>query len=149
MKKHSEYVKKWRYLNPEKLKAHTAVNNAVRKGLITKEPCLHCGNKKGEAHHNDYSDKLNVIWLCRKCHSMMHTNPDRKIINNKVKYYYKKPVKSVIKDGKKRSSKSMFLTHETFIKELRTNGFSYNNIAKQLNISKSQAFKVCNNPNYK
>lgn len=56
-----------RQKNPEKYKARTAVNNALRDGRLKKEPCR-CGEVKVQAHHDDYSKPLDVRWVCRRCH---------------------------------------------------------------------------------
>lgn len=54
--------------------AHLALLRAVKKGIVYKpEACQVCGRKcHPEAHHKDYVDKLNVVWLCRQCHSQYH-----------------------------------------------------------------------------
>lgn len=69
-----EETHKWRKENPEKYKAHYAVNNALKKGnLIKAEACVLCNSKKKlEAHHADYSKPLNVVWLCKDCHIKIH-----------------------------------------------------------------------------
>jgi hypothetical protein len=61
---------KWIHNNPEKRKAENAVNNAVRdKRLLRGECCEICGStQKVEAHHDDYSARLDVQWLCKKHH---------------------------------------------------------------------------------
>ncbi len=56
---------------PEKARARAKLNYALRTGKITKSPCR-CGKIKSEAHHSDYSKPLQVIWLCRTCHSNLH-----------------------------------------------------------------------------
>lgn len=62
----------WADRNPTKRHAHHMVNNAVRNGKLVKLPCSVCGNPKSEAHHEDYSKPLDVIWLCRKHHGELH-----------------------------------------------------------------------------
>jgi hypothetical protein len=58
---------------PERRKAMTAVNNAVRDGRLKKLPCAFCSASDGlEAHHHDYSKPLDVTWLCRGCHRRFH-----------------------------------------------------------------------------
>lgn len=52
---------------PEKRKARVAVGHALRDGRIFKMACW-CGDTKSEAHHEDYSKPLDVIWLCNKHH---------------------------------------------------------------------------------
>ncbi len=61
----------WNKKHPERYRAHNAVNNAVRDGKLTKEPCEVCGGK-AHAHHDDYSKPLDVRWLCPKHHQRHH-----------------------------------------------------------------------------
>lgn len=60
---------------PERRKAHLLVRKACQRGLLTRQPCQECGEAKSEAHHEDYSKPLEVIWLCRA----HHTEADRKL----------------------------------------------------------------------
>jgi ribosomal protein S27AE len=53
-------------------RVHGAVARAIRIGLLVKQPCARCGETKVEAHHEDYSRPLDVIWLCRKHHMQRH-----------------------------------------------------------------------------
>jgi len=62
----------WAVKNPDARKAHTALNNAVRDGKVTKEPCLFCAAENVHAHHRDYSAPLDVVWLCPQCHMRLH-----------------------------------------------------------------------------
>jgi hypothetical protein len=57
--------------NPEKVAAREAVQKAIRKGLLTEQPCEECG-AKAQAHHEDYSKPLDVIWLCPIHHKKRH-----------------------------------------------------------------------------
>lgn len=59
-------VYRWIENNPEKVKAHRKIFTEVRAGRIIPQKCF-CG-KKGEAHHEDYTKPLEVIWLCKKHH---------------------------------------------------------------------------------
>lgn len=54
-----------------KQEARIYLNSCLRKGLIKKpKKCSICGlNKKIEGHHTDYSKPLDVVWVCRSCHS--------------------------------------------------------------------------------
>lgn len=61
------YVKKF----PNRKKANTAVNNAVRDGRLQKLPCMVCG-EKAVAHHPDYERPLDVVWLCQPHHKQAH-----------------------------------------------------------------------------
>jgi hypothetical protein len=63
-----------RYLNkyPEKRAAHRAFRKALKSGKIQKQPCEICGTLPADGHHDDYSKKLSVRWLCRKHHEEHH-----------------------------------------------------------------------------
>ena len=52
--------------------ARTMVTAAIKRGDLVPASCSRCGNPKAEAHHEDYSRPLDVVWLCRKCHAMRH-----------------------------------------------------------------------------
>ena len=78
--------KRWRENNPEKAKAYqyaywhdpanaeknharTRVKVAKRNGILVPVPCK-CGRLDVQAHHEDYSKPLEVIWLCPSCHAV-------------------------------------------------------------------------------
>jgi len=69
--------KKWRSKNPEKYAAKAAVYVAVHQGKLVPQPCEICGSK-GEAHHDDYSNPLDVRWLCRRHHTDWHRSQPSK-----------------------------------------------------------------------
>jgi hypothetical protein len=50
-----------------------ALNAAVKKGEIVRQPCEVCG-ADAQAHHDDYSRPLDVRWLCTKHHAEHHTS---------------------------------------------------------------------------
>jgi hypothetical protein len=77
--KMSKYVREWQKRNPEKLKAHHAINHAVEDGKLIKPlMCQRCGAEtKLEGHHKDYSKPLDVEWLCEICHTKEHSNGSR------------------------------------------------------------------------
>jgi hypothetical protein len=66
------YMARHRANFPGKWKARYAVDNAIRDGRLTKQPCEVCGSLKVEGHHSDYRKKLDVRWFCRKHHSNLH-----------------------------------------------------------------------------
>ena len=78
--KMAESLRAWRACNgqtperAEKEKARQALSRAIRKGRITKpETCETCGgNGLIHGHHDDYSKKLEVRWLCAPCHGVTH-----------------------------------------------------------------------------
>ena len=57
---------------PEKNRARSAVGRAVARGELLKQPCEECGETNVQAHHTDYSKKLEVVWLCVKHHKEVH-----------------------------------------------------------------------------
>ena len=77
---HNEYMRNNRKKHSElselqKLKANCRayLNTYLRRGKLEKSPCK-CGNINVEAHHEDYSKPLEVIWLCRECHLEHHSS---------------------------------------------------------------------------
>lgn len=54
--------------------AHRAVAAALRSGALVSEPCLFCGDPQVEGHHHSYAeaDRLNVTWLCKTHHGLVH-----------------------------------------------------------------------------
>lgn len=57
-----------------KLKSATRkrTRDAIKAGKIIKQPCKVCGSEQSEAHHDNYGDYLNVIWLCKLHHTETH-----------------------------------------------------------------------------
>jgi hypothetical protein len=64
-------AKRWRKKNPDGYHAHNAANNALRDKKISKRLlCEACGSKgKIHKHHADYSQPLDIVWLCARCHA--------------------------------------------------------------------------------
>ena len=65
----------WTRNNKEKRLAHKVVEYAIKRGDLTKQPCEYCGasaDKKINAHHDDYSQPLKIMWLCTPCHFIRH-----------------------------------------------------------------------------
>ena len=72
----SEYNRK----NPEKHRAHVVVLCAFRNGSLIRQPCSVCDNPFGHAHHEDYSKPLEIVWLCRQCHTKRHQELREKLL---------------------------------------------------------------------
>ena len=68
----SEYLKEYRAKYPNKYKAQTMVNNAIRGGKLFSKACVVCGKTKSVAHHDDYLQPLNVTWYCQAHHKQWH-----------------------------------------------------------------------------
>ena len=58
---------------PNKVRAHRAVNDAIRRGKLKQLPCQVCGMLGTVAHHDDYLKPLQVRWLCPAHHAEWHT----------------------------------------------------------------------------
>lgn len=60
---------------PEKIKAQSETGNAIRGGrLVRPSACSTCFESGFiEAHHEDYSKPLEIVWLCPRCHRKVHT----------------------------------------------------------------------------
>ena len=65
------YLEKWEKENLVKRLAQETTYNAIRSGILTREPCWVCGGK-AEAHHVFYDEPLMVSWLCKKHHVETH-----------------------------------------------------------------------------
>lgn len=70
----SKYARqaRWRSRNPLKVWAHSALQSALRRGLIERKPCEVCGDPNSEGHHDDYQKPMVVRWLCRRHHKAEH-----------------------------------------------------------------------------
>lgn len=60
----------WAKRNRHKTRAQLAVKRAIDSGRLIPKPC-HCG-QPAEAHHEDYTKPLDVIWLCTTHHAARH-----------------------------------------------------------------------------
>jgi len=70
--KRREHAEQHRQRHPEKKKCREITYCAIKKGDLIRKPCEKCGNKKVQAHHDDYSKPMDVRWLCVKCHNEHH-----------------------------------------------------------------------------
>lgn len=52
-------------------------NHEIRAGRLKREPCALCGKPQAEAHHEDYSQPILIVWLCPDCHSNIHNSGQR------------------------------------------------------------------------
>lgn len=67
-----KYVRRWVLNNPDKVKAHSTVHRAIKTGKLVRGPCEVCGSTKVQAHHDDYTKRLEVRWLCNIHHNLHH-----------------------------------------------------------------------------
>lgn len=70
-KKVNEYQKQWYQKNKEKRRAHVIISRTVNSGKIMRpKNCSQCNKEcKPDGHHIDYNKPLDVVWICRACHS--------------------------------------------------------------------------------
>jgi hypothetical protein len=72
--------KRYRERNEDKVRARYAMNNAIRDGRLTREPCHKCGNPDSHGHHHDYTKPFDVEWICSRCHGVEHRRyPEGKV----------------------------------------------------------------------
>lgn len=67
----AEVRRRWLDKNKHKRRAQSIAGGAIKRGRIQKQShCSDCGASgvELEAHHPDYSQPLQVQWLCTKCH---------------------------------------------------------------------------------
>lgn len=57
-------------------RARSTLNHYLRDKKIQRMPCEICGDKKAEAHHDDYDKPLDIRWLCKNCHRKWHKEHD-------------------------------------------------------------------------
>ena len=67
----SKIQKKYRKQHPLRGRANLKLSRAAKAGKINKlSKCELCGTKERRicGHHSDYSEPLNVVWVCYICH---------------------------------------------------------------------------------
>ena len=71
---------RWRKEHNQRQKAWGALNDAIRYGKLERPTvCSRCGSEGDiEAHHEDYSKPLDVMWLCVRCHNELHKEKNKK-----------------------------------------------------------------------
>lgn len=73
--KHTDAKRAYRARNEEKRKAHGKVAKAIQSGKLIRPPCCERCRRETtrlDAHHEDYSKPLDVMWLCEPCHGERH-----------------------------------------------------------------------------
>ena len=68
LERHQANTMAYRKRNPERHLAQNAVYFAVKRGELVRQPCEVCGEPQTEAHHDDYTRRLDVRWFCHKHH---------------------------------------------------------------------------------
>ena len=59
---------------PERYVARSRVYEAIKSGkLIKPSTCIICNKERYlNAHHLDYKQPLNIMWVCASCHKKIH-----------------------------------------------------------------------------
>lgn len=79
-----EYGRQWARNNQGKRLAHKAVEYALIRGDLVREPCKRCSSDGlVYAHHDDYTKPFDVIWLCPPCHFQRHIEIGRPMAGRK------------------------------------------------------------------
>ena len=71
--KKAQQVKVYAERHPERYIAKCMVASALRRGELIRQPCSICGDPRSQAHHPNYAEPLNVIWLCKRHHTEIHS----------------------------------------------------------------------------
>lgn len=70
---YSAVKKQWAAENRDKMNAYNTVYEAKKSGSLKPGPCVKCGSTlRVHAHHEDHTKRLEVVWLCQKCHNKLH-----------------------------------------------------------------------------
>lgn len=70
-----EYSREYTAKYPERKRAANKLNNERKRGRLlpaSTHNCAECGARAQEYHHPDYSEPLEVVPLCRRCHRKWH-----------------------------------------------------------------------------
>ena len=73
----AEYMRVWRKTHPMSEEqrfrdsARSTANHARKRGKLVPEPCIACGAREVQMHHEDYTKPLEVHWLCVECHRVV------------------------------------------------------------------------------
>lgn len=62
-------------------RAHNAVLRAMKRGILARPTaCTKCGRVgRVQGHHEDYSQPLQLVWLCSSCHLLTHSRGEMSI----------------------------------------------------------------------
>jgi hypothetical protein len=62
-----------------KYQVQRALYRAVRRGTVIRpKKCSKCGVRcKPQGHHEDYTKRFEVVWLCASCHRLRHVELER------------------------------------------------------------------------
>lgn len=67
------YYHKTKIAFHQKYRARDLLYDAVSRGQVQKRNCEICLEDKVQGHHSDYTNSLDVLWLCERCHKLLHS----------------------------------------------------------------------------
>lgn len=133
--------KRWRRSHPEAARAHWQVQEAIRSGRLTQQPCEICNQAHAHAHHDDYEKPLEVRWLCARCHRQLHARAQGQETHD-GDFYTRKPVYRPHHQKFQPAPQREALIGQA--QALRADGRSYRQIARQLGVSIGTTYKWLN-----
>lgn len=83
-----KYRKLRKLRHPERHAANRAVYRAINNGTLVRKPCQICGYTIVEAHHTNYIKRLDVVWLCKRHHDLIHNKENsngNKSVNGQIR----------------------------------------------------------------
>lgn len=72
-KKQLAYYHKMKIIFHQKYRARDLLHDAINRGQVQKRNCEICLEDKVQGHHSDYTNSLDVLWLCERCHKLLHS----------------------------------------------------------------------------
>lgn len=81
MAKNREISERWRHDYPGRKKAQAKLRYAVLSGRVKPWPVCaipECNSERPVAHHPNYAEPLDVVWLCQAHHKQAHALTDLK-----------------------------------------------------------------------
>jgi hypothetical protein len=71
---YAEKILEWQEEHPDRVNAAQKLRYALRVRKVKKaDSCQDCKRTtRLSAHHEDYSNPLEVVWLCSSCHKLRH-----------------------------------------------------------------------------
>lgn len=72
--------------NPEKIACRKLLAEAIKSGVLTRQPCQVCGEPDAQGHHEDYSKPLSVWWLCSEHHGERHREINKELRSSHTSY---------------------------------------------------------------
>lgn len=77
-----ERLSNYYYTHKNSCLIYTQVREAIKKNIINRDKCAICQSKNNlDAHHPDYSKPLEIIPLCRSCHSKLHQSLSKTLVS--------------------------------------------------------------------